>query len=49
MPYIEEWVNRTGAPQFEIREARVEEGAPGEAPWWLPSTCGRCRTRSPIR
>jgi hypothetical protein len=33
VPYIEEWVNRTGAPQFEIREARVEEGAPGEAKW----------------
>jgi hypothetical protein len=33
VPYIEEWVNRTGAPQLEIREARVEEGAPGEAPW----------------
>ncbi len=33
VPYIEEWVERTGAPQFEIREARVEEGAPGEAPW----------------
>ncbi len=32
-PYIEEWVKRTGAPRFEIREARVEEGAPGEAPW----------------
>ncbi len=32
-PFIEEWVERTGAPQFEIREARVEEGAPGEAPW----------------
>jgi aminopeptidase N len=33
VPFIEEWVERTGAPQFEIREARVEEGAPGEAPW----------------
>jgi hypothetical protein len=33
VPFIEEWVNRTGAPRFEIREARVEEGAPGEAPW----------------
>ena len=32
-PFIEEWVARTGAPRFEIREARVEEGAPGEAPW----------------
>lgn len=32
-PFIEEWVERTGAPRFEIREARVEEGAPGEAPW----------------
>jgi hypothetical protein len=32
-PFIEEWVKRTGAPRFEIREARVEEGAPGEAPW----------------
>jgi aminopeptidase N len=32
-PFIEEWVERTGAPQFEIKEARVEEGAPGEAPW----------------
>jgi hypothetical protein len=32
-PYIEEWVERTGAPRFEIRDARVEEGAPGEAPW----------------
>jgi hypothetical protein len=33
VPFIEEWVERTGAPQFEIHEARVEEGAPGEAPW----------------
>ena len=33
VPYIEEWVKRTGAPRLEIREARVEEGAPGEAPW----------------
>ncbi len=33
VPYIEEWVKRIGAPRFEIREARVEEGAPGEAPW----------------
>ena len=32
-PFIEEWVERKGAPRFEIREARVEEGAPGEAPW----------------
>ena len=32
-PFIEEWVQRAGAPQFEIREARVEEGAPGESPW----------------
>lgn len=32
-PFIEEWVERTGAPQFEIRVARVEAGAPGEAPW----------------
>ncbi|MCG6949367.1 MAG: M20/M25/M40 family metallo-hydrolase [Acidobacteria bacterium] len=32
-PFIEEWVKRKGAPSFEIREARVEEGAPGEAPW----------------
>jgi len=32
-PFIEEWVERTGAPRFEIRDARVEEGAPGEAPW----------------
>jgi len=33
VPFIEEWVERAGAPQFEIREARVEEGAPGEARW----------------
>jgi len=33
VPFIEEWVERTGAPKLEIREARVEEGAPGEAPW----------------
>ena len=33
VPFIEEWVERTGAPQFEIHAARVEEGAPGEAPW----------------
>jgi hypothetical protein len=33
VPFIKEWVERTGAPRFEIREARVEEGAPGEAPW----------------
>ena len=33
VPFIEEWIGRTGAPQLEIREARVEEGAPGEAPW----------------
>ena len=32
-PFIEEWVKRTGAPRLEIHEARVEEGAPGEAPW----------------
>ena len=32
-PFIEEWVERTGAPRIEIKEARVEEGAPGEAPW----------------
>jgi hypothetical protein len=32
-PFIEEWVERTGAPRIEIRDARVEEGAPGEAPW----------------
>jgi hypothetical protein len=33
VPFIKEWVERTGAPRLEIREARVEEGAPGEAPW----------------
>jgi hypothetical protein len=33
VPFIEEWVERKGAPRIEIREARVEEGAPGEAPW----------------
>jgi aminopeptidase N len=33
MPFVAEWVDRTGAPEIEIREARVEEGAPGEAPW----------------
>jgi len=33
VPFIQEWVRRVGAPQLEIREARVEEGAPGEAPW----------------
>jgi len=33
IPFVEEWVMRTGAPQIEIRDARVEEGAPGEAPW----------------
>ena len=33
VPFIEEWVDRTGAPRLEIREAQVEEGAPGEAPW----------------
>jgi hypothetical protein len=33
VPFVEEWVKRTGAPRIEIREARVEEGAPGEAPW----------------
>jgi len=33
IPFVEEWVSRTGAPEIEIREARVEEGAPGEAPW----------------
>jgi hypothetical protein len=33
VPFIEEWVERAGAPQLEIREARVEEGLPGEAPW----------------
>ncbi len=32
-PFIQEWVERTGAPQIEIIEARAEEGAPGEAPW----------------
>ena len=32
-PFIAEWVERKGAPRFEIRDARVEEGAPGEAPW----------------
>ncbi len=33
VPFVKEWVERTGAPQIEIHEARVEEGAPGEAPW----------------
>ncbi len=33
IPFVEEWVSRAGAPEIEIREARVEEGAPGEAPW----------------
>jgi hypothetical protein len=33
MPFVEDWVERPGAPRIEIREARVEEGAPGEAPW----------------
>ncbi len=33
VPFIEEWVERKGAPRLEIREARVEEGLPGEAPW----------------
>jgi hypothetical protein len=32
-PFVKEWVERTGAPQIEIIEARAEEGAPGEAPW----------------
>jgi aminopeptidase N len=32
-PFVQEWVERTGAPQIEIIEARAEEGAPGEAPW----------------
>jgi len=32
-PFVEEWVDRTGAPQIEIQEARVEQGAPGEEPW----------------
>jgi aminopeptidase N len=32
-PFVEEWVERTGAPQIGIVEARAEEGAPGEAPW----------------
>jgi hypothetical protein len=32
-PFVEEWVARTGAPELKIHEARVEEGAPGEAPW----------------
>ncbi len=33
VPFVEEWVERKGAPQIELREARVEEGAPGEFPW----------------
>jgi hypothetical protein len=33
MPFVREWVERTGAPRLELREVRVEEGAPGEAPW----------------
>jgi aminopeptidase N len=33
VPFVKEWVERSGAPQIEIHEARVEEGAPGEAPW----------------
>jgi aminopeptidase N len=33
IPFVEEWVSRAGAPEIEIHEARVEEGAPGEAPW----------------
>ncbi len=32
-PFVEAWVERTGAPKIEIHEARVERGAPGEAPW----------------
>ncbi len=33
IPFVDEWVHRTGAPTLELREARVEPGAPGEAPW----------------
>jgi hypothetical protein len=32
-PFVKEWVERTGAPQIVIHEARAEEGAPGEALW----------------
>ncbi len=32
-PFVREWVERTGAPQIVIHEARAEEGSPGEAPW----------------
>ncbi|MDX2438853.1 MAG: M20/M25/M40 family metallo-hydrolase [Acidobacteriota bacterium] len=32
-PFVQEWVERTGAPQIVIYEARAEPGAPGEAPW----------------
>ena len=33
IPFVQTWVERTGAPKLEIRDTRVEEGAPGEAPW----------------
>ncbi len=48
-PFIEEWVNRTGAPQFEIREARVERGAPGEAPWRVAVHLRQVQDEEPFR
>jgi len=32
-PFVTQWTERTGAPQFEIREVRVEEGVDAESPW----------------
>ena len=46
-PFVEEWVNRTGAPQIEIQEARVEQGAPGEEPWRVSIHLRQVQTEDP--